>query len=116
MKVLMCGDRNWTDEETIVKELLSLPKDTLIITGGARGADSIAEAEAYYMGMPTIVFHANWARYAKAAGPMRNSTMLMENPDLVIAFHTDISKSKGTADTVCKARKLGIPVKIVGAS
>ena len=56
---------------------------------------------------------AEWQRYGKGAGPRRNDNMLNEHPALVIAFHNDLAKSKGTADTVRKAQKRGIAVRVV---
>jgi hypothetical protein len=56
---------------------------------------------------------AEWKRYGLGAGPRRNETMLNEHPALVIAFHNDLANSKGTADTVRKAKKMGITVMVV---
>lgn len=113
MKVLVCGDRNWTREVSIRKRLSKLPEDTVIIDGGARGADTLARVVAESLGLKVIEFPADWDRHGKAAGPIRNRQMLDEKPGLVIAFHPDLSKSKGTADTVSEAKRRGIPVEII---
>jgi len=114
MKVLVCGDRNWTDEETIRKELSRLPKGSAIIHGASRGADGIAGRVAIELRFGVMAFPADWQKFGKAAGPIRNRRMLIEGrPELVLAFHNDISRSKGTKDTVEQARALGIPVKVV---
>lgn len=114
MRVLVCGDRNWTNYSIIRSVLESLPTSTLIIEGEAKGADSIARDIAKMLGMTVIQFPADWTKYGKAAGPIRNRQMLKEGkPDRVIAFHSNISKSKGTADMVRVARQAGIPVEIV---
>jgi hypothetical protein len=56
-------------------------------------------------------FPADWETYGKAAGPIRNTQMLTEgNPDMVAAFHNDISKSKGTKNMIVQAKKAGIKV------
>ena len=39
--------------------------------------------------------------------------MLDQKPDLVLAFHDDLGKSRGTADTVGEAKRRGIPVEHV---
>lgn len=83
--------------------------DDLVITGGARGADSMA----YGIGRKQIgcevkVFLPDWGRYGKAAGPIRNRQMLAERPDFVLAFHKNFSRSKGTRDCIDQATKLGI--------
>ena len=41
--------------------------------------------------------------------------MLDPNEDLVLAFHEDLSKSKGTIDTICEANRRGIPVDLRGS-
>ena len=113
MIVLICGDRYWSDREAIRRRLKQLPKDTIIIHGAARGADSIAGEEAKLLGLIVEEFPADWDKYGRAAGPIRNRLMLDRKPDLVIAFHHDLSKSKGTADTVREATKRGICTYVV---
>lgn len=112
MKVLVCGDRNWKDWSKIRTRLVEL-KPSSVITGGARGADTIAAISSSELGVPVQVFPANWSTYGRAAGPIRNREMLDQYPDLVLAFHSDLSKSKGTADCVREARKRGIKVEVV---
>jgi hypothetical protein len=48
--------------------------------------------------MPVIAMPADWANHGKAAGPIRNRKMLDLKPDLVLAFHADLTNSKGTKD------------------
>ena len=115
MKVLITGDRDWTDIETI-RAWLSKLQDwgcTIIIEGGARGADKIAGSEARRMGMKVIEVPADWSRYGKGAGLIRNQEMLELKPDLVVAFHSDLPRSKGTTDMVRRARKEGVEVILV---
>ena len=115
MRVLICGDRNWSDEKVIEKVIIELPVTTVIIQGGARGADSIAEKIARQRGMDVLTFRAEWEKYGRSAGPIRNREMLIEGmPDLVIAFHQDLEHSKGTKNMVEQARKAGIQVNIYG--
>ena len=113
LTVLICGDRNWASRTSIIKRLKQLPLDTLIIHGGARGADSIAGEEALKLGFEVQVFPAEWDKYGLAAGPKRNIQMLDQNPQLVIAFHPNLTQSRGTAHTVREARKRQIKVHLV---
>jgi len=112
MRVLICGDRNFTDKQRICKYVSGLPIGTVIIHGNARGADTLAKECAEEMGYEVISFPALWDKYGRAAGPIRNQQMLDEGkPDLVVYFHDNLEKSKGTADMVRRAKKRGLIVK-----
>lgn len=113
MKVIVCGGRNWSDFGIIRRELSKLPKDTIVIHGGASGADKIGEHVALDLGFMTKSFPALWNVHGKKAGILRNLDMIREVPDLVLAFHKNINESKGTKHTVNEARKRGITVKII---
>jgi hypothetical protein len=120
LKVLICGDRNWTNDKLIKANLLSLQVywgDRLIlIEGECQGADKLGAQVARELGVPEEdirKFPADWAKYGKAAGPIRNQQMLDEGkPDIVLAFHPDIGSSKGTLDMIKRANKAGIPVRL----
>jgi len=114
MRILNCGDRNWTDRQAIERELkktMHLAKHgVIIIDGGASGADSIGHEIAKSMNLFTMRFKADWKRYGKAAGPIRNQEMItVGKPDIILAFHACIEKSRGTADMIDKAKKYKIP-------
>jgi hypothetical protein len=86
---------------------------TLLIHGDARGADRTAGTWAMLRGVPREVFKARWAEEDGAAGPLRNQRMLdIGQPDLVVAF----PGGSGTADMVARARKAGIPLRIIEES
>lgn len=111
MKILVCGDRNWYDRFLIwcvLKEYSECGEPVTIISGGCRGADMLAESVAEGLGFDTLIFKAGWKRYGKAAGPIRNRQMIDEKPDLVIAFHDYMEKSKGTKNMLDLAQKNGI--------
>jgi hypothetical protein len=82
---------------------------TLLIAGGASGADTLAARWAQDRGVPTQVYMAEWERLGREAGPIRNQRMLTEGkPDLVVAF----PGGKGTANMVAQARAAGVRVFI----
>ena len=116
MKVLICGSRDWKNREIICSWLSKLQNwrfDT-VIEGEAKGADSIARDEAEKMGVVILKFPADWNKYHKAAGVIRNKQMLEEGrPDLIVAFHDNIENSKGTKDTIQQGLRLKIPVILV---
>jgi len=104
MRVLVCGTRTFTDEKMIRDVLRRLPKGSVIIEGEAKGADSIARKVAEEMGMEVLMFPADWDKYGRGAGVIRNQKMLDEGaPDAVYAFYMDSNdkgKSIGTKDMV----------------
>ena len=118
MRILVCGDRNWTDYAMIRNELAAFNttenRPITVIDGVARGADFLGHEAALGLGYGSIRFPAKWAMYGRGAGHIRNQQMLDEgHPDLVLAFHDDLAHSKGTAHMVRIARKAGIPVRVV---
>jgi len=108
-RILICGDRNYQDWIKVQEYLDTISRTTIIIHGGARGADSLAGNLATSLKMKVIKFPANWDKYGKAAGVLRNQQMLDEgHPDLVVYFHKDIENSKGTRDMLKRATDSGI--------
>ena len=117
MRVLVCGDRHWTNEEVIRRELRSLTAPSVVIHGCARGADTIAGRVAKELGVTVEEYPAQWSLHGRAAGPIRNRQMLEQGkPDLVLAFHGDLAKSKGTKNMIEQASKAGVAVRIFGSS
>lgn len=113
IKVLVCGSRFWWKRSPIEKRLAKLDTNVLVIHGGAHGADSIAGKAANDLGIHVAEIKALWDAYGMNAGPIRNLVMLGLKPVLVIAFHQDIEKSKGTGHTVRTAREMNIPVEVI---
>ena len=103
-RILICGDRDYKDWMKVREYLDTLQKTAIIIHGGANGSDSIAGNLATYLKMKVMKFPAEWEKYGKAAGPIRNQQMLDEGkPCLVVYFHKDLENSKGTKDMVTRA-------------
>lgn len=112
-KVLVTGSRDWKNEAAIRQELEKLdPYTDIIIHGGCRGADMMADKIAKSLGIHTARVDALWKWYPHSAGPVRNSIMLDLEPDLVLAF--PLPQSKGTRNMIQQAKVTGIPVKLVG--
>lgn len=83
---------------------------TVVIEGGARGADCMARMWATRNELRNDTHPANWDAYGPKAGPIRNQQMLDNaKPDLVVAF----SGGRGTADMVRRARASGVRVVMV---
>ncbi len=119
MRVLVCGSRHWTDRATVKEWLAKLPRRSVIIHGGCRGADVIAGEVAVELGFGVAVFPADWKLHGKAAGPIRNEQMIVDAvPQRVFAFTEALMRNQrptGTSDCVMRALSHGIPVTIVPA-
>lgn len=104
MKILVCGGRDFRDD-VYVDEVLHHYLDivTMIIHGGARGADTLAGYWAGDHDIPCLRVPAKWQK-GKAAGYIRNKQMLTYGPDLVIAF----PGGRGTANMVQLAKESGL--------
>jgi len=123
MRVLVCGGRTFSDRHRLYEALNALdPRPTLIIEGGQRtkeagqivgGADFFAKEWADRRGIPVLTVDAEWQRYGKSAGPLRNAKMIsFGRPDLVLA--TD--GGAGTNDMVRQACNANIKVIKVNAT
>lgn len=119
VRVLICGSRTWNKPipiDVIVGGFASVygPNNITIIEGQQRGADAMAASAALRHGVGHEPYPADWDRYGRAAGAIRNQAMLDAKPDLVVAFCDDLSISKGTANMVSIAKAAGVPVYVVG--
>lgn len=110
MVIIVCGGRDYNNVSAVYHALHIAHQKrgiTLIIEGGATGADRLARQWAQENDVPIQTFEAEWEKYGKAAGPKRNEQMLEEgNADGVIAF----PGGRGTADMVSKAKAAGVKV------
>lgn len=118
MKILVTGSRKFTDIDIIRDSLadtllLSAVRENSVAHGAAKGADSLTEEVCNNWKLPVRRYPANWDKYGKAAGPIRNAQMLTDfQPDIVLAFYKVGEPNTGTLDCVKKALEQGIPVKI----
>lgn len=108
MKILVCGGRHYGDQSK-VWEVLNSQQATMIIHGGATGADDLAGHYAREQGITEVIFPANWEKFGKIAGLIRNREMLRARPALVVAF----PGNRGTENMIMQARTAGIPVRLV---
>jgi hypothetical protein len=124
--VLVAGDRHWKDRRSVWKLLDARARRhgrLYVVEGGASGADWCARtwrlAHPKHSGRTV---EALWEEQGKAAGPIRNEAQgslvarMMRNGSEVevLLFHDHIENSKGTADMLDVARKLGLhPIRLI---
>lgn len=101
--VIVTGSRDWSDRDGVYRVLAELPPDTIVIHGGARGADGYADQCARSIGHTVIEMPAQWERDGKSAGPTRNSEMLsvlgaLGRCGYTVSVHAfSLPQSRGTA-------------------
>jgi hypothetical protein len=100
MRLAIVGSREWKRLDWIDAFVDYLASGTVVITGGARGVDKTAEKSALAKGLEVRVFPADWDKYGKGAGFIRNQ-QIVDACDAVVAFWD--GESNGTKDTLKKA-------------
>jgi hypothetical protein len=83
----------------------------VLVSGHAIGADRIAEEIAVGLGWVVEIHEPDWKLHGQSAGFKRNTTMLETDVQAVLAFHKD--NSKGTADTIKKAKERKVPTRVL---
>lgn len=109
MRLLVCGGRDYADAAKVKWALDSVNAKrpvTMLIEGGALGADRLAQQWAGEMGIHYATVNAHWEKYGKAAGHRRNAAMLTLQPEGVVAF----PGGRGTTMMIKLAKEAGITV------
>lgn len=123
-RLLIAGSRNhqWTPYDShalliaVRKILEKTHKLPVLVHGGATGADTeAARVGQQLLNLPTEVHRADWSKYDRAAGPIRNKEMVNCGADLCLAFpdHPKGQGSRGTWNCIDLAHQAGIPVYVV---
>ena len=118
IKVIIAGTRDFNDYDFLKKNVDYFlqginpnNEEIEIVSGNARGADKLGERYAKEHNLPVKLFPANWDKYGKRAGYLRNQEMANYS-DMLIAFWDE--KSKGTKHMIDIAKKQGLTVIVVG--
>ena len=116
MKLAVVGSRTFGQRDVLFERVAAYVAThpvTSLVTGGARGADALAEEVARELSLPCTIVRAEWRTHGRAAGPLRNAK-IAKLADAVLAFvDKPLAESSGTHDTVRRFRKLGKPVEVV---
>ena len=117
MKVLVCGGRDFNDRKLLFKTLDDLYESCSgiieIVSGGARGADELAEKWSRSCQVKRTIYPAKWSLLGWKAGLARNHEMLDNGkPDMIVAF----PGGRGTAHMVMIAKQGGYEVTEIPAS
>ena len=123
LRVIIAGSRGFNDYKLLKKSAIEiitkktmLSDSTRIISGGARGADTLGERFANEMGLEISRFIPDWDGLGKRAGYVRNAEMAKfavedNNDGMLIAFWD--GQSKGTKHMIDLAKRYGLEVHVV---
>lgn len=123
LRIIIAGSRDFNDYDFLKKEVLDIVKHDnrpkklcKIISGGARGADTLGEKFANEYGLEIKRFIPNWDGLGKRAGYVRNAEMAKYavengNDGMLIAFWDGVSK--GTKHMIDLANRYGLEVHII---
>jgi len=107
MILAITGSRKYTDYEELKQVIKSLaPNATTIITGGAKGADTLAARYAKEHNLKLVEIKPDYKKYIARVAPLMRNTTIVAKADKVIAFYYK-TQSGGTLDTVKKAKQAG---------
>ena len=115
VKVGIVGSRSITFSEYVFSVLdfylsrLLEENEVVIVSGGAVGIDSLGAQWAELRKLKTEIYLPDWQTHGKKAGFLRNQ-QIIDNSDYLIAITTG---SNGTADSIKRAVKKNIPIKII---
>lgn len=115
IKIIVAGSREFNNSNLLKNELHKFIKEleankVEIVSGTAKGADKLGEQYAAHFNQDVKRFPANWDKYGRSAGYIRNSEMA-KYADACIVFWD--GKSKGTKHMIDLAEKEGLILKVV---
>jgi hypothetical protein len=110
MKTIIAGSRSIRDYELLEEVVRISGIDvTEVVSGGARGVDTLAIQYATLKELSIHLIKPNWKEYGNAAGMIRNTEMV-NNAEALIALWD--GESKGTQDVIQKATKKGLKIYV----
>jgi len=114
MRLIVAGGREFNDYELLKEKLDNLlinnTDDVEIVSGKARGADSLGEKYAKEKGYTVKEFPAKWNEYGKRAGYLRNEEMALYATHCVCFWD---GESKGTKHMIDLAKKSNLNLRVV---
>ena len=106
MKIIVAGGRDFNDYDFLKKKLTEIIKeDAEIVSGLARGADTLGIKYADEFGVKVKKFPAEWEKYGKSAGYRRNEDMAKYS-DICVCFWDGFSK--GTKHMIDLSKKYNL--------
>jgi hypothetical protein len=122
IRIIIAGSRKFNDYSKMLNKLdelgthlLATMDDIEIVSGHASGADTLGEKFAEAYNYPLKIFPAEWDKYGKAAGPIRNEQMAKyaaeADKGILIAF--PMGESRGTRNMIKLAEQYGLEIEVI---
>lgn len=110
MKVVIAGSRTINSVSRVYNAIIDSDYEiTEVVSGCAKGVDTIGEIWASWKNIPIKQFPADWKKYRSAAGPIRNKQMAEYCDAAIIVWNGDPVESPGSADMVKQMKKINKP-------
>ena len=106
MKLAIVGSREFENYDLLCAEVAKIQKTQkidLIVSGGAKGADTLAKKFAALNHIPLMEFLPDYSKFGKQA-PLRRNTQIVKEATKVIAFPS--VESRGTYHSITEARRM----------
>lgn len=109
-RLAVVGSRSFSDR-SMMRAAVESADPTVIVSGGADGADTLAREIASELEIPVDEFLPDWDAHGSDAGFLRNQ-QIVDHADAMVAFFGPDGETPGTVDLIERARHKGIPVEI----
>jgi len=112
IRVIVAGGRDFADYTFLKSKLDKLfsEKTVIVVSGMAKGADSLGERYAHENKLVVSYFPALWHKFGTQAGFIRNTEMA-KNADACVCFWD--GKSVGTKHMIDTAEQMNLNLRII---
>jgi hypothetical protein len=115
-RIIVAGSRYFDDFDLLCEKLDFFLREkegmVTIVSGAAKGADLLGEKYAEMRGYYVQRYPADWDKYGRGAGPIRNKQMA-KDADALVAFRKKPDGTAGTNNMIKTAKDIGLKVRIV---
>lgn len=110
MRTIIAGSRSIDDYQALCKAVQESGFEiSQVLSGAATGVDILGERYAREHGLPVLRFPADWKRYGRAAGPIRNRLMAQQAEALIVVM---LPNSPGSKNMIQIAHQAGLKVHV----
>lgn len=119
IRLIIAGSRDFNNSELLDREVSKYLFEEIlgtdvaeieIVSGGARGADRLGECFAKLRNLPVKIFKANWEKFNKSAGYIRNEEMAKYGTHCIVF---NVGRSKGSVHMENLAKKYNLGLKVI---